>query len=223
MERPMLFNTEMVKAILDGRKTQTRRLVKPHLPNRVIKDVSFGAFPGAKRSDWIINYEGEITNYFGRVKPPCQAGYILWVRETWCKLWRLDECEQIIEGTEKYYYLAGEWPPFNHYVYPDGSYGEEPKWKPSIHMPKEAARIWLKVTNVRVERLQDITTDQIIAEGVKTEEPFSLNGAEKRYAFSQLWDSTIKKENINRYSWEGNPWVWVIEFERCGKPQEVEQ
>ena len=93
-------------------------------------------------------------------------------------------------------------------------------WHPSIHMPKEAARIWLKVTDVRVERLQDITSEQICKEGVEVEEPHVLNGEEKRYAFSSLWNSTIKKSDLDRYGWDASPWVWVIEFERCEKPAE---
>ena len=88
-------------------------------------------------------------------------------------------------------------------------------------MPKEAARIWLRVTNVMVERLQDITSEQIHKEGVEVEEPYVLNGEEKRYAFSRLWDSTIKKSDLDRYGWNASPWVWVIEFERCEKPEGV--
>lgn len=95
---------------------------------------------------------------------------------------------------------------------------EEP-WKPSIHMPKEAARIFLRVTNVRVERLQEITTNQIEQEGVETECPHVLNGEEKKYAFQNLWNSTIKKSDLDRYGWNANPWVWVIEFERCDKQE----
>ena len=92
------------------------------------------------------------------------------------------------------------------------------RWHPSIHMPKEAARIFLRVTNVRVERLQEITTNQIEQEGVETEYPHVLNGEEKKYAFQNLWNSTIKKSDLDRYGWNANPWVWVIEFERCEKP-----
>ena len=92
-------------------------------------------------------------------------------------------------------------------------------WKPSIHMPKEAARIWLKVTNVRVERLQEITSEQIYREGVEVEYPHALNGEEKRYAFSTLWNSTIKKSDLDRYGWDANPYVWVIEFERGERPE----
>jgi len=88
-------------------------------------------------------------------------------------------------------------------------------------MPKEAARIWLKVTDVRVERLQDMTSEQISREGVEVEYPHVLNGEEKRYAFSTLWNSTIKKSDIDRYGWDANPYVWVISFERCEKPEGV--
>lgn len=131
---------------------------------------------------------------------PCESGDILYVRETWKKA------------------------PNGYYYYEDwqrNDIADVTKWKPSIHMPKEAARIWLKVTNVRVERLQDITSEQICKEGVEVEEPYVLNGEEKRYAFSILWNSTVKKSDLDRYGWDANPWVWVIEFERCEKPEGV--
>ena len=86
-------------------------------------------------------------------------------------------------------------------------------WHPSIHMPKEAARIWLKVTDVRVERLQDMTDDDAEAEGC-------FDYTSTALGFPDVWDSTIKKSNLDRYSWQANPWVWVIEFERCEKPKE---
>ncbi len=90
------------------------------------------------------------------------------------------------------------------------------KWHPSIHMPKKAARIWLKVTDVRVERLQEIDTLGCQREGVD----ITRNGIFKR--FSSLWESTIRKADIERYAWAANPWVWVIEFERCGRPERDE-
>lgn len=132
-----------------------------------------------------------------RTCPIC-PGDILYVRETWKKA------------------------PNGYYYYEDwqrNDIADVTKWKPSIHMPKEATRIWLKVTDVRVERLQDITSEQISREGVEVEYPHVLNGEEKRYAFSTLWNSTIKKSDLNRYGWDANPWVWVIEFERCEKPE----
>ena len=95
------------------------------------------------------------------------------------------------------------------------------KWKPSIHMPKEAARIWLKVTNVRVERLQDITADSIRNEGLSS---LAVHCGDMEIALKEwenLWNSTIKKSDLDRYGWDANPWVWVIEFERCEKPKGV--
>lgn len=91
--------------------------------------------------------------------------------------------------------------------------------RPSIHMPKEAARIWLKVTDVRVERLQEITEVQAQAEGCNSG---LLTGAcTARGQFEDLWNSTVKKSDIDRYGWDANPWVWVIEFERCEKQEEI--
>jgi hypothetical protein len=95
------------------------------------------------------------------------------------------------------------------------------KWHPSIHMPKEAARIWLKVTDVRVEQLQDIDGKGCVKEGIE-EEPLKYVGDEfVKGMFHDLWDSTIKKSDLDRYGWDANPWVWVIEFERCEKPEGV--
>lgn len=83
-----------------------------------------------------------------------------------------------------------------------------PEWRPSIHMPKEAARIWLKVTDVKVERLQDVDDDRIVSEGLEI-------GCD----FENIWNATIKKSDLLHYGWDANPWVWVIEFERCKKTE----
>ena len=131
-------------------------------------------------------------------KAPYEPGDILYVRETWKK------------APNGYYYYES---------WQRNDIADVTKWKPSIHMPKEAARIWLKVTDVRVERLQEIASEQISREGVEVEYPHVLNGEEKRYAFSTLWNSTIKKTDLDRYGWDANPFVWVIEFERCEKPE----
>ena len=133
-----------------------------------------------------------------RWNPPYNAYDILYVRETWKKA---------LNG----YYYYEDWQ--------RNDIADITKWEPSIHMPKEAARIWLKVTGVRVERLQEIASEQISREGVEVEYPHVLNGEEKRYAFSTLWNSTIKKTDLDRYGWDANPFVWVIEFERCEKPE----
>lgn len=200
--KPILFNTEMVRAILDGRKTCTRRIVRP--PYFVDGDEN------DKRSLITLRTATKNSSLYRQIgqMPYPDAPYrmcdILYVRETWmdyagltmykadCDIYRLDSLN-----------LAG--------------FG----WKPSIHMPKEAARIWLKVTDVRVERLQEITLEQICREGVEIEYPYVLNGEEKIYAFSNLWNSTIKKSDLDRYGWDANPWVWVIEFERCEKPENL--
>lgn len=192
--KPILFNTEMVRAILDRRKDATRRIVKGFIPD----DAVWGYTAFTPKG--YISCRGTFADGYGEkfFKLPCEPGDILYVRETWKKA------------------------PNGYYYYEDwqrNDIADVTKWKPSIHMPKEAARIWLKVTNVRVERLQDITSEQICKEGVEVEEPYVLNGEEKRYAFSILWNSTVKKSDLDRYGWNANPWVWVIEFERCEKPE----
>ena len=142
---------------------------------------------------------------------PCEPGDILYVRETWHKYTKRIGKGESCRLAEFYGYKASV---------ANSEDAEEP-WRPSTQMPKEAARIWLKVTDVRVERLQEITSEQICREGVEVEYPHVLNGEEKRYAFSTLWNNTIKKSDIDRYGWDANPWVWVIKFERCEKPERV--
>lgn len=192
--KPILFNTEMVREILDGRKSCTRRLVK---------------FLLGENPKWTGYIKDGLMLYNGRNEPcirtqPYQSGDILYVRETWCK------------GLERYIYRADY--SDTEKFYQDGK-EINMKWQSSLHMPKEAARIFLRVTNVRVERLQEITSEQICKEGVEVEDPYVLNGEGKRYAFSNLWNSTIKESDLDRYGWNVNPWVWVIEFERCDKPE----
>ena len=191
-ELPILFNTEMVRAILDGRKTCTRRVVK--LPK------SMSGRPVGKNGDIGFMYPGGIK------RPPCHQGDILYVRETWG--------EGYEDGT--YIYKASD-KLANHPMFKESS---KLLYHPSIHMPKEAARIWLKVTDVRVERLQDIDGKGCVKEGIE-EEPLKDVGDEfVKGMFHDLWDSTIKKSDLDRYGWKANPWVWVIDFERCDKPKE---
>lgn len=193
---PILFNTEMVRAILDGRKTCTRRVIK--LPENM------DGVPVGKNGD-SSNPLGFM--YPGGIKrPPYQPGDILYVRETWCAL-PVNEAGHM-RGHSIYYYRAdGD-------LRPEGWRG---KWRPSIHMPKEAARIWLKVTDVRVERLQEITEEQAKLEGCNSG---MLTGpCTARGQFENLWNSTIKKSDLDLYGWDANPRVWVIEFERCEKPE----
>lgn len=217
---PILFNTEMVRAILDGRKTVTRRICKEG-NDYTVPDMSF--YDADKRTYAVHNYANtEHTDKMSIVERKCPIcpGDILYVRETWQYLYELDRNEQIIEGTGRYYYKATDELPFSTYVDSRGITHENIPWHPSIHMPKEAARIWLKVTDVRVERLQEITDTGAEREGAQPQNPFEydVNKYPNKENFKKIWDSTIKKADLDRYGWAPNPWVWVISFERCEKP-----
>lgn len=207
-ERPILFNTEMVKAILDGRKSCTRRIVK-HDVEAILNSPYHRENPDVEDKQIISKL----------CMPPYQPGDILYVRETWQKAWLLDDFDCVIDGTEKYYYAAGpEIPCFGFWVDPEtGKYKDRMPWKPSIHMPKEAARIWLHVTEMRVERLRDITEVGAINEGCIDDIEYA-KGKSARNHFVDMWNNTIKKSDLDKYGWSANPWVWVIEFERCEKP-----
>lgn len=197
--KPILFNTEMVRAILDGRKTCTRRIVK-HDVEVILNSPYYKKHPEVADKQIISKL----------CMPPYQPGDILYVRETWCAL-PVNEAGHM-RGHSTYYYRAdGD-------LRPSGWRG---KWNPSIHMPKEAARIWLKVTDVRVERLQEITADGIRNEGLSSAAVHCGDMEIALKEWENLWNSTIKKSDLDRYGWDASPWVWVIEFERCEKPQEV--
>lgn len=210
--KPILFNTEMVRAILDGRKTCTRRICKD-ANEYTVPDMEF--YNADKRTYAVHNFaDKEHTEQLSTAERTCPIcpGDILYVRETWCAL-PVNEAGHM-RGHSVYYYKAdGD-------LRPEGWRGN---WHPSIHMPKEAARIWFKVTNVRAERLQDITIDEIRREGLeprfKVKDKFSGDIARGR--FLELWNSTIKKSDLDRYGWSANPYVFVIEFERCEKPEGV--
>ncbi|MFQ7661607.1 MAG: hypothetical protein ACLRLS_14180 [Roseburia intestinalis] len=195
--KPILFNTDMVRAILDGRKSCTRRICKD-ANEYTVPDMEF--YNADKRTYAVHNFadkeQMEQLSTAERTCPIC-TGDILYVRETW-------------KEAPKGYYYYEDWQ--------KDDIADVTKWKPSIHMPKEAARIWLKVTNVRVERLQEITEVQAQAEGCNSG---LLTGAcTARGQFEDLWNSTVKKSDLDRYGWDASPWVWVIEFERCEKLEE---
>lgn len=234
--KPILFNTEMVRAILDGRKTCTRRLIKPQPDKKHIYPLGFVTDSTEKKE---VGCFGFAANEYGGsiqyVKPPYQPGDILYVRETW-EHFECCCCEGDEHGN---CYREPQQSTLNKscgcYMYraTDEIYGDA-RWHPSIHMPKEAARIWLKVTDVRVERLQDITPKGAESEGVGNLFYDDIGYGEKNYGtevdteygiakeqFAWLWESTIKKSDLDRYGWDANPWVWVIEFERCEKPEGV--
>lgn len=224
---PILFNTEMVRAILDGRKDATRRIVKGFIPD----DAVWGYTTFTPKG--YISCRGTFADGYGEkfFKLPCEPGDTLYVRETWCGL-PVNEAGHMRGHTIYYYKADGE-------LRPKGWRGT---WHPSIHMPKEAARIWLRVTDARVERLQEIDEDGVWDEGFRFKPPCltrvsadghtcDLDGpctSSIKYCDMtmgelfgrELWNSTIKKSDLNRYGWNANPYVWVIEFERCEKPEE---
>lgn len=243
--KPILFSTHMVQAILEGRKSQTRRIIKH---KNHIEDVKKVVKCVGNEKDW-----GKfiLTDEFGEDflrSAKYQKGDILWVRETWKPgAWRED-------GRVAFDYKASPeltntpWVQFSKFddyfkkwtdeIIKNGSkpdvngfhYWEAGKsplsWKPSIFMPFEAARIFLRVTNVRCERLQDITEDDAIAEGIEkvadygttgyklyTEPDAAYSDIDAIWSFESLWQSINGKD-----SWNENPWVWVYEFERIEKP-----
>lgn len=194
--RPILFNTEMVRAILDGRKDATRRIVKGFIPD----DAVWGYTAFTPKG--YISCRGTFADGYGEkfFKLPCEPGDILYVRETWKK------------APNGYYYFES---------WQRNDIADITKWKPSIHMPKEAARIWLKVTNVRVERLQEITPQGAWKEGARCSCLHPVpDCAGNKTAFVNIWNSTIKKSDLDSCGWDANPYVWVISFERCEKPEE---
>lgn len=199
--KPILFNTDMVRAIVEGRKTQTRRMCKGLPQDDTVSPV-------------MIGYE-----------PPFLADDILWVRETWNYGYVESSDEEgsheswfeelrkpaigYLGALSRYFYLADK---------ADEQIMDEigGKWRPSIHMPKDAARIFLRVKNVRCERLKQIlaSPQDFSAEGVKTKTAPSM-----LWEFKDIWNSTIPNAYLLHFGWDANPWVWVIDFERLdGKP-----
>lgn len=181
-ERPIIFNSEMVRAILEGRKTQTRRVIKPQ-PEMKLD----GVYQRRKDKTW-SQYS---LQAFKEKCPYGKVGDRLWVRESF-KDWGT--------GTKRISYKSDYTKEEEEIEFEAG--GVTPKWKPSIHMPRWASRITLKITNIRVERLQEITEADARAEGVSGVYPVDH--------FANLWHSIYKK----KYTWKDNPWVWVIEFEK---------
>ena len=198
---PMLFNTDMVQAFLEGRKRVTRRLVK---------------FLGGRSPNWSGYIKEGLVFYNGRnevcnEKPPCRTGDIIYVRETWqfmpcieCRkenetCWKNREIyeDRQSESEGCFIYRAGHPLP------------ERFCWRPSIHMPKKAARIFLKVTDIKVEHLQDMSLEDFLMEGIVLK-PETFNDPENVFIeaqrmFRELWDSTIRKSDMDRYGWEANP------------------
>lgn len=225
--KPILFNTNMVMAIHGGRKTATRRPCHIKINGNITVDHKLcctAEYPETNIDGLCVNFYDNEHFYKGCAKPPYKIGDILYVRETWTEL-------ETVYGVPYYAYKADD-----HILH--HSAGENfKKWRPSIHMPKKAARTFLRVTGVRVERLQDIITEDyktplnINKEGLTLSCCFCThhNGDCKDYIsqhtsktltcklledFTLLWNSTVKKSDLDKYGWKANPWVWVIEFER---------
>ena len=213
--KPILFNTEMVQANLNGIKSATRRVA--------FRNEDLRKFPRPDNPD-VWWFRGRAyPNWDSAMRSPqgvlslCKykKGDILYVRETW-------DNEPVTPGG--HFRPSGVW-----YYKADGDLRPEAwrgNWHPSIHMPKEAARLFLKVTNVRVEMLQDIDEGGAKAEGanfcngkhVGVEEKMRRSAVER---FADIWNRTIKPADIDLYGWYANPWVWVIEYERREKPEDM--
>jgi len=192
VEKPILFNTQMVRAILEGRKTVTRRIIKTN------KTIRRGGMTAEFPSKYVVEFEDRSF-----LRSPIQPDDILWVRETW---------KQATTGTagpgliDLYLYRADE---------PQDTTGMmvEDRWHPSIHMPRKAARIFLRVKEVRLERLHEIMDAP-----PGPDNPIVKEGCTYGFEFIAIWDNTINPAERSFYGWEANPWVWVIEFERVDKP-----
>lgn len=210
--KPILFNTEMVRAILDGRKTVTRRVIRWDKVDNALSCPY-------RRKNIEIPDDKIIERLCGA--PYCMAD-ILYVRETWT----------ILPGTPGdnfrpsgvYYYKAdGD-------MRPDRF--RDNGWRPSIHMPKEAARIFLRVQDVHAERLRDITEDEAAKEGAEPafeyntpEGPVVVSDEDGYYdiGFKGVWDRTVKPSDRALYGWDANPWVWVIDFERISRDEALKE
>lgn len=212
-ERPILFSTEMVKAILDGRKTQTRRVIKP--PNKFSKPNNWTSVVEHSGGGWMAT-DGDPRQLIeisekGFKCPYGQVGDRLWVRETW----------RVNKHFDKMKHSERIWIAMNGDVYGCIDYKAKSRkedfwgrWRSAMFMPRWASRITLEITDIRVERLNNINENDIINEGVqfpKGENTLDNNLFEE---WKKLWDSINKKRG---YGWEKNPYVWVVEFKKINK------
>lgn len=203
-EYPIIFSGPMVRAILEGRKIQTRRVIKPQ-PDKEVKQVGFSFFANFAEGEIEWRYE---RGKFRIVKCRCpygKQGDQLWVRETFATPGNWDDHKpsELLENwfiPQQLKYRATE-------EFPEGGYYT---WRPSIFMPRWASRITLQVERIRVERLQDITEEDAIAEGVldPTLDP-TIKGYLAATLFIDLWNEICAKRG---FGWNANPWVWVVEF-----------
>lgn len=235
---PILFNTDMVQAILHETdpKTATRRIVRYKYDNTEMKMITDKY--GTRLIEIQKDIEGETygKRQDGKTwhkllpciekRPPCRAGDILYVRETWNFVYDTDGNDKIIEESGRYVYYADDPMQFSEWIDPNtGEHKDYMPWKPSIHMPKRAARIWLRVKSVKPQRINEITLDDFLKEGVILR-PEAFNDPDNAYLqakeeFIRIWESTLKGPDKEHYAWAENPWVWAIEFERCNKPEQL--
>lgn len=228
--KPMLFNTEMVRATLAGDKTATRRIIlnQPTIGAELICENLLPETVEAGAGAVFAWSDGTVSG------APWAEGDILWVREAWG-----DYRENYEDGEGPYILYRADYPDGAKSVpFPENEktdYADSwdlPKWHPSIHMPREYARIFLRVKRVRAQLLRDITREEIKAEGITQEameKMLSPGSSAPRWVvdtiykrlFSELWNSTIKPDKIDSCGWVASPWVWVIEYERCEKPEDI--
>ena len=221
MEKPILFNSETVRAILDGRKTQTRRVIKPQPTNA---DYWTLLHTVGLRDSF---YPNTIKATPGRLACPYgQPGDLLWVRETWATARQFNSVRPSQLDTDCSLWYRANKSSVRHLGARQG------RWRPSIHMPRWASRLTLEVTGVRVEQVQNISHEDALAEGVVafTVSPGTAPASypitfyspgphdeggypQAREAFENLWDSINAKRG---YGWDVNPWVWVVEFKQAG-------
>ena len=207
--KPILFNGDMVRAILDGGKTVTRRPVGEDCRGewKAINDVRENSEYGADVPCFLHREIAVDDTSRNIMYPKYDVGDILYVRETWADTWT--PC-----GQEGFVYRAdGE--PERFPYWGNASLLKDEVWRPSIHMPREAARIFLRVTGVRVERLQEITDGGAMCEGVKMDNDDDLKQYGYKAGFKGAWDSIYSAKG---YGWKQNPWVWVVDFEKVDKP-----
>ncbi len=202
--KPILFNGDMVRAILEGRKTVTRRVIKPQpiYDGKMWRVGNNGCGWGNEVKKIRLDSRHTMSGFLS----PYQPGDILYVRETWMYIY----CHRCGNGIAGYCFNG---PPDDRggcYMYRASHEIEsgDARWHPSIHMPREAARLFLRVTDVRVERLKDMEPDGARKEGFWT------------YGdFMRAWDGLIRPKDRDLYGWNANPWVWVIEFKRISKEE----
>ena len=209
--KPILFNTQMVQAIQEGRKTVTRRVIKPQSVGQPYRMGNSSCWPGCFA-------DSESSNVY---RPPYQPGDILYVRETW-QFFPCFDCVKSMCDTTPLTYEDSDSVTEGCWIY-KADYTESDQkrvcWHPSIHMPKEAARIFLRVKDVRAEQLKNIRYFDCLAEGI----PYRQMEDDIIRDFAELWASTINPADRASYGWEANPWVWVIEFEQISRKEAVNE